>query len=182
MKRKNLSDSIARLAATVLFGMLGMSAAQAGSPNVQWERIDGIVPHPDAINAGILPGQIEPVAFPWSVDRGRAQFDVRSNRLTFDVNGLSMGGSFRIGTTGIVTMVKGTIVCRLTGQFVDSPAVPLSKNGNAAFAGRLYVDVPCDAEDVIFVLRVAEVENPSVPQIQDRWLAHGAARRIQNDD
>lgn len=93
-----------------------------------------------------------------------------------------MGGGFRIGTTGIVTKVKATIVCRLSGQYVDSGAVRLSGNGNARFAGRLEGNVSCDSEDMIFILRVAEVESSFVPPIQDYWLAYGAGRRNRHDD
>ena len=166
-----------RLAVTGVVGTFWMGLAVAASPIVSWERIEGIVPHPDAPPAGGAIAGIQPVAFPWSVTRGYARLNTRTNALTFYVNGLSMGGSIGIGTTGAVTAVKGTIVCATTFVVSDTESVGISKSGDTYFFGQLSAAVDCDPSNLIFLLRVAEAVGG--PPIQDFWLASGAVRRIR---
>jgi len=148
--------------------------AVAAGPIVTWQRVEGIDPHPNSATAGAIAG-IQPVAFPWSVTRGRVRLNTATNVLTFYVAGLSMGGSIGIGTTGPVTAVKGTIVCTTTFVVSDTDSVEMSEDGNVSFSGQLSPAVDCDPSRMIFLLRVAG----GIPQIQNFWLASGAVRRNQ---
>lgn len=170
---------IFRLAAAGLLSTLMVGLAFAESPIVSWERVEGIAPHPSSLPAGGAIAGIQPVAFPWSVTSGRVRLNTQTNRLAFYVNGLSMGGSIGIGTTGAVTAVKGTIICTTTFSISDTGSVQLSQDGDAYFRGELSAPVNCDPSNLIFLLRVAEVVGgPPAPQIQNFWLASGAVRRM----
>ena len=152
--------------------------SHAASPVVRWERIEGISPNP----AGQVLNGISPVAFPWSTTRGNALFNTNNGSLQFHVEGLSMGASptpvARIGTTGAVAEVKGTIMCHQSGEFVDSDPVELSADGDAMFSGQLTSIPSCEPDDLIFLLRIAAVV-PGAPPIANLWLAHGAARKVR---
>lgn len=185
-----LSAGIRLITASVLSSFL-LGLANADSPVVSWERIEGIDPNPTVGVGGqtfILPDSStsSPVGFPWSVTRGHARLIRTTDRLQFDVNGLSMGGSAGIGTTGAVTKVKGTVICVmpspvigpiLVSDFAETDAVDLSKEGDAHFQGKLTTHFDCpDPGQIAFLLRIADA---SVPILINSWLAHGAARRIQ---
>jgi hypothetical protein len=161
----------------VALGTLLSSLALATTPVVSWQRIEGIDPHPGAQPFAGAIARIQPVAFPWSVTRGRVRLNTQTNILTFYVSGLSMGGSIGIGTTGSVTAVKGTVVCTTPFAVSDTASIELSQSGDASFSGQLSPAVDCDPANLIFLLRVADVAG-GVPPIQNFWLASGAVRRI----
>ncbi len=162
----------------LLLVSLCAALAHAESPRVSWERIQGIDPNPAG---GQNFADIAPVAFPWSVSSGRASVNTATGRLRFAVKGLSIGASpsplARIGTTGIVAQVKGTLLCHLTGEYVDTDPADLSATGDAQFVGALPYVPACDAHDLVFLLRVAAVV-PNAPPVTGLWLAHGAVRKL----
>ena len=95
----------------------------------------------------------------------------------FDVKGLVLAaqiGTFSaIGTPSLaVAMIKGTVVCDSLGtpDEFDTPAVPLSPQGDADFQGITTTPLPSVCADAAFLIRV------SGGGIADRWIAHGAVR------
>lgn len=161
----------------IVAASVSSASVYAGSPLVRWERIEGISPNA----TGQVFNGISPVTFPWSTTRGGALLNLHNGKLNFHLEGLSMGASptpfALIGTTGVVTEIKGTIMCHQSGEFVDSDAVELSDEGDAQFSGQLTSVPYCEPGDLIFLIRIAAVR-PDAPPISDRWLGHGAARKI----
>ncbi len=161
---------------------LGVSIAQADDAELEWKRIIGIT-QPNAFVGGAVQGG----GFAWSVKEGRARVDLEDGDIRFAVRGLVLAGgpqnSVRIpfviiGTNRGITLVRGTLVCNVTGAggatLVDTPAVPLSAQGNAKFKGNVSIPSACTTEpnDIAFLIRSAE---PSI--IFDRWIANGAIRK-----
>jgi hypothetical protein len=176
-------------------GLLGQVAdASDDGLVVEWQQIVGLMAPGELVgrrpgkecNAGGVECLVGTPA-PWITRQGRARVDLDDGELTFFVRGLVIGGdpSFaNIGTTSVVTQVKGTLVCNDTGpgriRWVDTDAVPLSPGGNADFRGHVSVPMACltDPADTVFLVRIAEVGEP-MPPITDLWNAFGAYRTIR---
>jgi hypothetical protein len=157
---------------------------------VQWKRIVGIVepgtlvgrPPADApceVGVDCVAGALAA----WTVTNGRAEVDLDRSEVSFAVNGLVLATdpSFtNLGTPGIVTRVKGTLVCNDTepgaAELVDTDAVRLSEQGSATFSGPVDLPSSCteEPEDIVFLIRIARVNGP-VPLV-DLWIAFGAVR------
>ena len=168
---------------------LSTGTAQAGA--VKWERIVGIVQAGDVVGSGATQagsGAGSALgAAPWVTTGGEAQVKLEAGKVKFDVEGLvlAVGSSgifagLPIGTPGPVTQVKGTLVCDLDGSagggnstLVDTPAVNLSAQGDAAFNGNVGpLPAACLNEpDIAFLIRIVE---PSA--FLGRWIAFGAVR------
>lgn len=165
----------------IFFGTASAVAASHKGLYVVWERIEGITPVA-SVPAQIINGVYIPVSYPWSVTRGQAYIDMASGRFRFTVKGLSIGAMptllSPIGTTGVVAAVRGTFVCAGAGPGVDTEAVALSLQGDAHLQGALPYEFSCNPEDLMFLLRVAEVVS-GAPNIVDSWLAFGAGLRFQ---
>ena len=123
---------------------------------------------------------------PWTATGGRAEVNLDTGYLKFNVRGLVLADDFNfvnIGTPGPVTKVKGTLICNDTepgfAELVDTEAVPLSRAGDASFSGHGYLPASCTAEpeDMVFVIRIAEVSD--FEEVIDAWNAFGAARVIR---
>lgn len=174
----------------VLFPLLALAfllnpawsfAKQGGNPTIIWERIEGITPLPN-FNGQVIEG-ILPVSFPWTLEHGRAQVNLASGKFEIFLRGLAIGAMptplSPLGTTGVVTAVKGTLVCYGGGPVIDTDAVSLTETGDAFLRGTLAEGVgACAPERMVFLLRVAAVL-PNAPNITSYWLAYGASRRIQ---
>jgi len=181
------------------FGLLATTApARAeGNNKLIWKRIVGIVV-PTTLVGRRLDGPcdvgvdcVEGTPAPWTVTDGRAELDLEHGRIEFSVKGLVVAGDptfSNIGTTTIVTMVKGTLVCNDTEpgvpELVDTDAVPLSAQGNAKFHGSLDLPASCLNEpgDVVFLIRIADVSDPGRGFLIDQWNAFGAVRTNRDDD
>ena len=73
------------------------------------------------------------------------------------------------GTPGRLTSVRGTLVCNpgLPQQItIDTPLVPLSSQGNAAFIGRMLLHEECI--NPLFLIRTDS----------GAWIATGAVREF----
>jgi hypothetical protein len=131
---------------------------------VRWQRIGGVVTAP-GINNPV--GGISSGTLPWSTTAGAARVNFRTGSVFFFVEGLVLGGGNAIGTTGPVASVLGTLVCNVGGtdapaqQVLDTPAVPLSPEGNAQFSG-VFASIPTCSKPV-FLIRAGT-----------RWIAAGA--------
>ena len=152
-------------------------AARPAEPVIAWDRIVGITPVAGATGQTIA--GISPVGFPWTVARGRAQVNLSNYRFQFFIQGLAIGAMptllSPIGTTGVVTSVRGTFVCTGGGPIIDTAAVELSSSGDAYLSGRLTDDLDfCDPGGLVFLVRVASVL-PGAPNIIGSWLAYGAS-------
>ena len=156
---------------------LGVTTAQADRPTLRWERIEGVIV-PGSAFAGPfnVVGGVNSAGFSWTAARGQAMVNLRTGQVMFDVNGLVLAGSPSvavIGTTGLVTTVKGTGLCDSLGSpslFDTNPPVPLSAQGNADFQGTTVPALPPVCNDAVFLIR------PATGVIENRWIAHGAAR------
>jgi len=174
--------------------LIGLSTgtAQAQTGTVIWERIVGIVQTMDLVGVGpVQPGSGPGSALgaaPWVTTRGNARVKLLAGEVNFHVEGLvlAVGSSgvstgLPIGTTAGVTPVKGTLVCDLNGSagggnstLVDTPAVPLSAQGDATFNGNVGpIPLACVNEpaDTAFLIRIA-----AVGPFLGRWIAFGAVR------
>ena len=172
------------------FGLLATTApSQATERNkVIWKRIVGIAapgslvgrpPGGGDCNIGV--DCVEGTPAQWTTTEGRAEVDLDHGRVEFSVKGLVLADdpSFtNIGTPGLVTLVKGTLVCNDTQpgvpELVDTDAVVLSSRGNASFRGHVDLPASCLAEpqDTVFLIRIADPEN----FLFDLYNAFGAVR------
>lgn len=109
--------------------------------------------------------------------------DLNNGRVKFKVRGLVVADdpSFaNIGTTSVITMVRGTLVCNDTApgdaELVDTDAVPLSAQGDAEFQGSVDLPASCtdEPEDIVFLIRIADVSDAEF--LIDLWNAFGAVR------
>src|SRR5262249_2442231 len=192
MKASRIAISV-----TVLFlGLLTLPARAEQHHKLTWSRIVGIA------SAGSIVGRrasgedcnigVDCVAgtpAPWTTTDGHAEVDLDKGRVSFSVRGLvvSADPSFtNLGTTAIVSMVKGTLVCNDTEpggpELVDTGAVPLDALGNADFHGHVDFPASCTAEpnDTVFLIRVADVSDPDRGFLIDLWNAFGAVRSGDN--
>jgi len=157
------------------------SFAKQGDVTIIWERIEGITPLPN-FSGQIIEGFL-PVTFPWTLEHGRVQVNLANGKFELFLRGLAIGAMptplSPMGTNGVVTSVRGTLVCTGGGPVFDTEAVELTETGDAFIRGKLADGVgSCAPERMVFLLRVAAVL-PGAPSIVDRWLAYGASRRIQ---
>ena len=144
------------------------AATSFGQSTTVWHRIVGVITAPMVSNpvAGINSGGL-----PWTTSGGNATVNFTDGTVTFVVEGLVLVGGNASGTPDGVTSVKGTLVCDpgATDQVVvDTPTVPLSSQGNAAFSGQFEGPPPpatC-AKPVFLVLA-----SPA-----NVWIATGAVR------
>ncbi len=190
---RNLRASIP--AAFLFAGLLAAApghAAEQRSHRLSWARIVGIA-DPGSIVGRRLSGEdcnvgvdcVEGTPAPWSAADGRAEVDLENQRIAFAVRGLVVASDptfSNLGTTTVVTMVKGTLVCNDTEpglpELVDTDAVPLSARGNADFRGHVDLPASCSAEpnDIVFLIRIADVSDPDRAFLIDLYNAFGAGR------
>jgi hypothetical protein len=190
-ERKEIEMRHSRLTAFLLlvFGLLATTApAQAAGHKVIWKRIVGIAA-PDSL-VGRPPGGgdcnvgVDCVAgtpAPWTTTEGRAEVDLDRGKVEFSVKGLVVAAdpSFaNIGTTTLITLVKGTLVCNDTQpgvpELVDTDAVALNSLGNASFRGHVDLPASClaEPEDIVFLIRIADPDF----FLFDYYNAFGAVR------
>jgi len=144
------------------------NVAQTGTV-VSWSNLAGVITSPGISNkvAGIGSGTT-----PWTTSGGSATITATGGA-EFAVKGLVLDGGNTSGTPGEVTSVKGTLVCNSGAAdqaVLDTPAVPLSEQGDAQLAGNLEGSLPAVCGNPIFLIRV-------VPK--NVWIATGAARSIK---
>jgi len=157
------------LAATTGALLLLPIATSAKADSVRWRTIVGIV------QAGNMVGNIQGGGQPWTALGGRARVDLSRSRLDFDVQGLVLAGGNTIGTPGTINQVMGTLICNAGGTNVtfDTPAVPLSPQGDADFSGPIGPIVStCNSSNVAFLIRIPA----------GRWIANGAVRSSSQND
>ena len=154
----------------------GATTAQAKDNHVKWERILGVIVPGTTSGGPNVVGGVQSTGVSWTVTRGKAKVNLDTGRVKFDVKGLVLITAPPTAVIGVpsplVTMVKGTVVCNSTmaAELVDTPAVPLSAQGEAEFHGTVALPPVC--ENVAFLIRGAD-SNISF----DRWIAHGAVRK-----
>jgi len=90
---------------------------------------------------------------------------------TFFVEGLVLVGGSASGTPGMVTSVKGTLVCNPgpSQVAIDTPAVPLTAEGGAEFLGDRMSAPPSSCANPLFLIRVLP---------KNIWIATGTVRTI----
>jgi hypothetical protein len=153
--------------AVIVMLPLLFAAASFAQSNATWLRIVGVITAPGVQNpvAGIQSGGL-----PWITTNGTATVNLTDGTVAFVVEGLVLVGGNASGTPGGVTSVKGTLVCDpgATDQvIIDTPLVPLSSQGNAAFSGHFDGTVSSTCmNNPLFLIRVAS----------GAWLATGAVR------
>ena len=151
----------------VMLPLLFATASFAQS-NTVWHRTVGVITAPGVANpvAGIASGGL-----PWTASGGTVTVNLATGAVAFVVDGLVLVGGNASGTPGGVTSVRGTLVCDpgATDQvIINTPVVPLSAQGNAAFSGQFEGPPPpatC-AKPVFLVLA-----SPA-----NVWIATGAVR------
>jgi hypothetical protein len=138
---------------------------------VRWDRIAGLITAQGASNpvAGIASGTT-----PWTTTVGAATVDLTNGGVAFYVSGLVLDGGDTSGTPGIVTTVKGALVCN-TGasdqEVTETANVPLDARGDAEFQGRLEKVPPSACSDPIFLILNAA---------KNVWIATGSVRTAQS--
>jgi hypothetical protein len=148
-------------------------AQEASDEPVRWSDIEGVITAQGVNNP--VSANINSGTFAWTARSGRARVDPRTGFMSFDVEGLVINGAAFSGTPGPISAVTGTLVCGAgTGSEAayDSPPVPLSARGNAAFSGQ-FVNGPVACDNPLFLVRIA------VPQgAAGRWIATGVQRSM----
>jgi len=150
----------------VLFLSLTLCAAAFAQTStvVRWRGIEGVVTAPGVDNPV---SQIHSGAGPWTTNNGNARIDLISGEGSFEVQGLVLNGGNASGTTGAVANVIGTLVCNAgspagpTEAVMDTPATPISHDGDAELSFRLNVPAVCN--NPLFLIRVPA----------GRWIATG---------
>jgi hypothetical protein len=131
---------------------------------VRWRGIEGVITAPGTDNPV---GQIHSGGGPWTTQDGNARIDLDTGEGSFEVEGLVLNGGNASGTPGPVASVIGTLVCNpgspagSTEMAIDTPATPLSAEGNAELSFK--INVPAACNHPVFLIRV-----PS-----GRWIATG---------
>ncbi len=170
---------IVPLSIFVFLLVLGIHLAHPEISQVTWSRIHGLVLLPSPV------GSVSSAGAPWSTTKGHAMVNLGNGHIRFNVDGLVLAANPMptavIGTPGAVTRVKGTLVCDISAGgtvVVDTPAVPLSAQGDATFQGIVTLPDACTTKptDMAFLIRIASVV-PGGPPLVDRWIAHGAVRK-----
>jgi len=149
---------------------------------VHWRGIAGVI----AVQGGNNPigdpqhAHVDSGTFAWTTRRGEANVNLDTGTMAFHVDGLVINGTAFSGTPGPVTGVLGTLVCNpgVDGAqaLVDTPEVPLSQEGNAAFAG-LIGSIPAACANPLFLIRIA-----TPAQALGRWIATGTERTGGQND
>jgi len=149
---------------------------------VQWEQIIGLAAPGTGIGGSVV-GGVQPITFPWTAHDGKAWVHLGTGQIKFNVSGLVLATSTPlavVGTIGVTTQVKGTLVCNglstALSTVVDSPSVPLDPQGNASFVGNVAIPNDCmvTPDKLAFLVRVAEA--PGNPFLVNRWIAAGVVR------
>ena len=188
--------SLSTLLAVGLLQLAVPAYAANGGKKVVWKRVVGIVV-PGSLVGRRLDGSCDPGAgcvegtpASWTTTEGRAELDLNLGTVEFSVKGLVLAGDptfDNIGTTSVVTMVKGTLVCSDTEpgppELVDTDGTPLDTQGNAKFHGHVDLPASCVNEpgDLVFLIRIADVSDPSRAGLIDAWNAFGAVRHGADD-
>ena len=191
------SGTVAVMASALL---VALSSAAAQAKELEWRGIFGLIeafnvvgvgaPNP---NSGAVTG-----AAPWVTVSGHADVNLDTGKADFRVKGLVLAvgsqavsstttlSGLGIGTNAGVTMVKGTLVCNVSGtsgsdKFSvedDTAPVALSFQGNAKFNGSLESPVPAvclsNPEDTAFLIRIVD---PAA--FFDLWIAFGGVLSIE---
>jgi hypothetical protein len=150
----------------VMLPLLFATACFAQSTTV-WHRIVGVITAPGTSNtvAGINSGG------PWTASGGNATVNFTQGIVTFVVEGLVLVGGNNSGTPGPVTSVRGALVCdpgAADQVIVNTPVVPLSSQGNAAFSGNFDgAPPPTTCTNPLFLILVSPA---------NIWIATGAVR------
>ena len=116
--------------------------------------------------AGIASGGL-----PWITSGGNATVNFTDGTVTFVVEGLVLVGGAASGTRAGVATVKGTLVCDPGAGdqvIIDTPLVPLSSQGNAAFSGHFEITPPPTCINPLFLIRTSG----------GAWIATGAVREL----
>jgi len=130
---------------------------------VRWRGMEGVITAPGTDNPV---GQIHSGAGPWTARSGSARVNLANGEGSFDVEGLVLNGGPSTGSPGGVASVVGTLLCNPGGGSgtetpVDTPATPLSPDGDAGLSFR--INVPSVCNNPVFLIRVGS----------GRWIATG---------
>jgi hypothetical protein len=160
----------------------GVSLLAAAAPAIaddvaHWQTVVGLIQPGNLVGSGT--GGVLGGGQPWTTAGGEAGVNLINGNVGFRVRGLVFAGGNAVGTTGPISMVKGTLVCDTDGSagggnstLVDTPLVPLSATGDAQFSGNLGPLPPACAEpDIVFVIRISA----------GRWIANGAVLRTSGN-
>jgi hypothetical protein len=143
------------------------AASSFAQSNTVWHKIVGVITAPGVSNpvAGIASGGL-----PWTASGGTITVNLATGSVAFVVDGLVLVGGNASGTPGGVTNVRGTLVCDpgATDQvIINTPVVPLSAQGNAAFSGQFEGTPPTTCAKPVFLI----LASPA-----NVWIATGAVR------
>src|SRR5215813_1052640 len=158
------------LAVLLAFGSASAASGYDNHYEVRWRGIAGVV---TAQNVDNPVGTIDSGTFAWTTRGGRASVNLSMGTMAFAVEGLVINGTVFSGTPGPVTGVIGTLVCNPGDHMqalLDTPEVPLSEQGDAAFSG-LIGSIPAACANPLFLIRIA-----TPAQALGRWIATGTER------
>jgi hypothetical protein len=158
-----------------------VTASGGEDPVVRWRQIVGIIQPGNVVGSGT--GAVHGGMLPWNPETtGVARVNLATGEIQFLVKGLVLAAGNSVGTRADITAVRGTLVCDTNGNasggnstVVQTPAVPLSSDGDAHFSGSVgALPAVCGSEpDLAFLIRVAEVAgNP----VNGPWIASGLVR------
>ena len=166
----------------VFFLVISNPLTQAFAQQLEWKRIEGaIVPGTNAGGPNVVAGILSAAFSITTRSGGYARVNLETGEVSFRVAGMALAGQNNAGTglvvgaKGIVTMVKGTLICGADADpptsIHDTDRVFLRPSGSARFSGEVE-GLPADCPNAAFLIRIVSTD----PIINDRWLAHGAVR------
>jgi len=169
------------LAVLVVFGSASAAFGYDNHDEVRWRGIAGVITAQNVDNPVGDPGHahVDSGTFAWTARGGRARVNLSTGTMAFAVEGLVINGTTFSGTPGQVTGVIGTLVCNPgddTQALLDTPEVPLSEQGDAAFSGQIG-SIPAACSNPLFLIRIA-----TPAQALGRWIATGTERTSGEDN
>jgi hypothetical protein len=165
----------------ILTLVLFASVAKADDLVVRWRQIVGVITAPNVDNpvaTTLSPSPIHSGTLPWTTKGGHASVNLSTGAVSFDVDGLVLNGGDFSGTlpSGFPKIV-GTLVCNAgmpAPATVDTPQVPISKQGDADFSGQFTTSIPAPCSNPLFLIRV--------PAFGGKWIATGALPVISDNN
>ncbi len=167
--------------------LCAMGTAQGQT--VSWKQLGGIIPAGNVVGVGT--GAVTGGFLPWTTSAGAAEVNLKTGSIHFFIRGLVFAGGgleITIGTPGVITAVRGTLVCDVDGSasagnsvLVNTPAVPLSATGDARFSGHMELPAVCSSEsDIAFLVTAAAIHGNEITA--GFWLANGAVLMRHPDE
>ena len=168
----------------VFFFVLSIPFAQAifYEDQIKWSGMVGAIVPGTVFGGPSVVAGIKSPALSWTARKGSAKVRLDKDYIRFEVKGLVPAAQFNPPRAGVVigavsapnAMVFGTLVCnadKAGATTYDTPAVPLTRQGDAKFSGIVSPSLPSTCPSAAFLIRFS-----GGGDLDGRWLAAGVSR------